>query len=87
VETYSDPLRVPILAVGRWLGFTIPTWSYIANIMLVGVPVGATIRLVRRLSPAAPAWIGVADGAVVAFLPAVAFFAVDGAAAPARPSS
>ena len=78
VEAYSDPLWIFILAIGKWLGITIPTWSNIVNIALVGALAGTTMRLVRRLAPAAPLWTAAGAGVVIVLLPAVAYFAVGG---------
>jgi hypothetical protein len=78
VEAYSDPLWVLILATGKWLGFTIPTWSNIANIVLVAGLAGTTMRMVRRLTPTAPLWTAAGAGVVIAMLPAVAYYAVAG---------
>ena len=76
VEAYSDPLWVFVLAIGKWLGFAIPTWSNILNLLLIAALAGTTMRLVRRFAPAAPLWTAAGAGVVIALLPAVAFYAV-----------
>ncbi len=78
VEAFSDPLWVALLAVGRLLGVAIPTWARVVNIALVGVIGGTTARLVRRLNPAAPAWMAVGTAALAVAVPAIAYDAVAG---------
>ncbi|MGH9206665.1 MAG: hypothetical protein ACRD1G_08930, partial [Acidimicrobiales bacterium] len=78
VEAYSDPLWVFALAIGKWLGLTIPTWSNILNLLLIAALAGTTMRLVRRFAPAAPLWTAAGAGIVIALLPAVALYAVGG---------
>jgi hypothetical protein len=78
VEGFSDPLWVFILAVGKWLGISIPTWSIIVNIIFIGLLAGFTMRLVRRLAPALPIVFGIFAAVLVAFVPATAYDAVGG---------
>jgi hypothetical protein len=78
VEAFSNPLWVLILATGKLLGFTIPTWSNVVNVVLVGILAGTTMRIARRLASAAPIWIVAGAAITVALLPVVAYYAVAG---------
>jgi len=78
VEAYSDPLWVFFLAIGKWAGFAIPTWSNIVNLLLIAALAGTTMRLTRRFAPATPLWPAAGAGVVITLLPAVAFHALGG---------
>ncbi len=78
VEAFSDPLWVAMLALGKLFGVAIPTWARVLNIALIATIGGGTARLVRRLSPEAPAWMAVGTAALVVFVPATTYDAVGG---------
>ena len=78
VEAFSDPLWVLLMAAGKAVGATIPTWSRIVNTTLIALLAATTAGLARRLNPRAPAWMAVVAAALVAFIPAVVYQAVGG---------
>ena len=78
VEAFSDPLWVMLMAAGKAVGVTIPTWSRIVNVVMIALLAATTAGLARRLNPKAPAWMAVAAAALVALVPAVVYQAVGG---------